>query len=104
LQAGDIPNARLEVDDFLKAALSIAEPNMRALAWETKARVAGAEKNSSEAQQCIESALAILDEFDIPVGAWRVHVTAWDLYSHAGQTEKAEVHRARAKRVDYAAC
>lgn len=97
LQAGDISNARLEVDNLLKSALSIAEPNMQALAWETKARVAGAEKDSSGARQCIEKALAILDQFDIPVTAWRVHATAWDLSSHAGQTEKAETHRARAR-------
>jgi tetratricopeptide (TPR) repeat protein len=97
LQAGDIPNARLEVDDFLKSALSVAEPNMQALAWETKARVTAAEKDSSGARQCIESALAILEKFDIPVAAWRVHATAWELYSHAGQIEKAEANRARAR-------
>ena len=99
LQAGDIPNARLEVDDFLNSALSMAEPNMQALAWETKARVAEAEKNSSGARQCIESALAILDRFEIPVSAWRVHATAWDLYGGEGEYERAEGHRARAKEV-----
>jgi DNA-binding winged helix-turn-helix (wHTH) protein/tetratricopeptide (TPR) repeat protein len=99
LQAGDVPNARLEVDDFLDSALSMAEPNMQALAWETQARVAGAEKDTSRARQCLESALAILDKFDIPVSAWRVHATAWHLYRDLGDYEKADGHRARAKEI-----
>ena len=53
----------------------------------------------ARARQCIEKALAILDKFDIPVAAWRVHATAWDLYNHAGQNEKADGHRARAQQV-----
>jgi len=97
LQAGDIPNARIDVDDFLESALSTAEPNMQALAWEMKARVAWAEKDSDGARTCIESALAILDKFEIPVSAWRVHATACDLYGRQGENESAEAHRAHAR-------
>jgi tetratricopeptide (TPR) repeat protein len=97
LQAGDIPNARIEVDDLLESALSTEEPNIQALAWEAKARVAWAEKDSDGARRCIENALAILDKVEIPVSAWRVHATAWDLYSHQREDESAEAHRARAK-------
>jgi DNA-binding winged helix-turn-helix (wHTH) protein len=97
LQSGDIANARLEVDDFLNSALSMAEPNMQILAWEMKARVAIADRDRARALECIESALAILDKFDAPVVAWRVHATAWDLFGHEGENERAERHRARAR-------
>jgi DNA-binding winged helix-turn-helix (wHTH) protein/tetratricopeptide (TPR) repeat protein len=99
LQAGDLPNARIQVESFLESALSMADPNMQVLAWEARARVAIADKDRARALACIESALAILDKFDIPVVAWRVHATAWDLYSHAEEHERAEGHRARAKEV-----
>src|SRR6266850_524892 len=36
-------------------------------------------------------------KLEIPVSAWRVHATAWDLYSHQREDESAEAHRARAK-------
>src|SRR5258705_93859 len=75
LQAGDIPNARIEVDDLLESALSTEELNIQALAWEAKARVAWAEKDSDGARRCIENELPILDKVQIPVSAWPVHAT-----------------------------
>jgi tetratricopeptide (TPR) repeat protein len=99
LQAGDIPHARIEVDEFLKSALSTDEPNMQTLAWETKARVAWAEKDREGTRKHIESALAILNRYEIPVSAWRVHATAWDFYSYVGEKEKAEWNRTRAREV-----
>src|SRR6267378_2307251 len=97
LQAGDIPNARIEVDDLLESALSTEEPNMQALAWEANARVAWAEKDSDGARRCIENALAILDEVEIPVSAWRVHATAWQFYRHTKEDKPAEASRGRAE-------
>ncbi len=44
LNAGEVAHARREADEFLESALSVAEPNMRALAWEIKARAATAGK------------------------------------------------------------
>ena len=99
LQAGDLVNARTEVDDFLQAALSTGEPNLHAFAWEASARVAMALKDSALALQCVESALAVLDKFDVPVVAWRVHATAWDVFGDAEKNEKAEGHRRSAKAV-----
>jgi tetratricopeptide (TPR) repeat protein len=45
LQAGNLANARLHADAFLRSALSTADPNVRALAWELQARIAMAEQN-----------------------------------------------------------
>ena len=97
LQAGDIADAHREADDVLASALSAADPGMRALAWEIKSRVARAGKNRDGARVCIESAMTILDSFDIPVVAWQVHRTARDLYIDEGDRERADSHRARAK-------
>ncbi len=69
---------------------------MRALAWEIKARIARTARDFDEAGRCIESALAILERFEIPVTAWQVHRTAWDLYADQGDAERADRHRARA--------
>lgn len=97
LQAGDIADAHREADDALASALSAADPNMRALAWEMKARVARAENDFDDARVCIDHALAILDRFDIPVAAWQVHGTAADFYADIEDRERADGHRARAK-------
>jgi hypothetical protein len=97
LSAADPAGARREIDDLLTGALRGAEPNVRALAWETKSRVATAEKDFDGARACIDSALAIVDEFDIPVAAWRVHNSACDLCRGGVGRERADAHRSRAK-------
>lgn len=96
LSAGDLENARREADGFLGSALSTADPNMRALAWEMKSRVARAEKDFDGDKEYVHNALEILDRFDIPVAAWRVHASAWKFYSYTEEHERAEGHRARA--------
>lgn len=99
LQAADFSDAHREADDLLAAALSATDPNMHALAWEMKSRVASAERNLDSARPCIDNALAIVDNFDIPLAAWQVYGTASDLYGQTGQKLKAEEHCARAHRV-----
>ena len=69
---------------------------MRALAWEIKARVAKAGKDFDDARRCIENALPILEKFEIPVAAWQVYRTAWDLYASEGDRERAAKFRANA--------
>jgi DNA-binding winged helix-turn-helix (wHTH) protein/tetratricopeptide (TPR) repeat protein len=99
LAAGNLRNARTEADRFLELALSTAEPNLQALAWEVEARVAMAAKDWKGAQEHIEKALAILQKFDIPTTGWRVHATRSDLCRHAKADTAAEVHRARAEAI-----
>ena len=99
LQAANAADAHREADDVLAAALSAADPTVRALAWEMKSRVASAESNLDSARACMDNALAILDKFDVPVAAWQVHGTAWDLYRGIGENRKAEEHRVRAHKV-----
>jgi tetratricopeptide (TPR) repeat protein len=99
LNAGDVANARRQADGFLQSALSTAEPNMQAHAWDVKSRTARAAKDFDSATECIHNALAILDRFEIPLAGWQVHRTAWNLYAALGDREKADRHRARAQRL-----
>ena len=88
--------ARRETEDLLKSVLSTADPELHALAWEMKARVAMDEKDWDSARQSIESALAVLERFEVPLVAWRVHATAWDLYRTDNQN-RGEQHLRLAK-------
>jgi hypothetical protein len=97
LAGRNLVNARAAADRFLESALSTADPNLQALAWESEARVAMAEMNWNQAEENIKQGLTISDNGDIPVTAWRVHATAWDLQRHLKNVKSAESHRNRAE-------
>jgi len=97
LGSGNLRKARLEADRFLESALSTAEPNLHALAWDLGARVAMAAKDWKDAEAKIDKGLAVLDEFRIPTTAWRIHATRSDLYRRATNDTAAEAHRAQAE-------
>jgi DNA-binding winged helix-turn-helix (wHTH) protein/tetratricopeptide (TPR) repeat protein len=99
LASGDLRSARRDADRFVQSALATAEPNLNALAWDADARVAMAEKNWQGAEEKIEKGLAVLQAFDIPTTAWRLHATRCDLYRHAKNDDAAETHRARAEAI-----
>jgi tetratricopeptide (TPR) repeat protein len=99
LASGNLRKARLAADRFLQSALSTAEPNLHALAWEVGARVAMAEKDRKGAEETIEKGLAVLRRFEIPTTAWRVHATRSDLYRQAKNEPGAEAQRARAEAI-----
>src|SRR5262249_24725211 len=87
LRAEDITTARREADGLLACALSTGVPNLHALAWEMNARVAAAEEDWSRAKKDIEQALAVVDAFEIPATSWRVHSTAWDIFSRTNRSD-----------------
>jgi hypothetical protein len=97
LSAGDLADAKREAAAVLQSVLAIADPNLRALAWEINARVAGAERKWLEARKHINHALAVLDTFDVPDAGWRVHRTASKICLGEGDGVSASRHRARAQ-------
>ena len=99
LASGNLRKAGLEAERFLQSALSTAEPNLQALAWELGARVAMAEKDWEGAEEKIEKGLAIVQEFEIPTTAWRVHATGSDMYRQTKNETAAEAHRVRAEAI-----
>src|SRR5262249_20371012 len=99
LGAGHPANARVEADRLTEAAPGIGDPNLQALAWEARARVAMAESHWKDAKQCMDRAFAVLACFDMPISAWRIHATASELYRKVGQSGEAAGQRERARAI-----
>jgi DNA-binding winged helix-turn-helix (wHTH) protein/tetratricopeptide (TPR) repeat protein len=90
LANGDLAGAKGQAERFVDAALRTAERTWQALAWEASARVAMAENELGSAGDCIRSALTSMEGFELPLADWRVHATAADVYSRAGNIARAK--------------
>jgi DNA-binding winged helix-turn-helix (wHTH) protein len=99
LAAGRVDWARTDADRFLASALSTAEPNLHALAWDLQARASMAERDWTRAEADIERGLAVLERFDLATVAWRLHATRSELSRRLNDDDGAEAHRARAESV-----
>jgi DNA-binding winged helix-turn-helix (wHTH) protein/tetratricopeptide (TPR) repeat protein len=99
LASGNLRKARVAAGRFLQSALSTAEPNLHALAWDLDARVSMAERDWMGAEEKVEKGLAVLQKFGIPTTAWRVHATRSDLFRQAKNAAAAEAHRGRAEAI-----
>jgi DNA-binding winged helix-turn-helix (wHTH) protein/tetratricopeptide (TPR) repeat protein len=95
----DVANASLAADAFLRSALSTVARDMQAHAWDVKSRAASAGRDLDSALECISHALALLDQFEIPLAGWQVHRTAGKLYAELGDSVKAAEHRACAQEI-----
>ena len=96
LEAGDIPNSRHEADRFLKSALSTSNPYLHALAWAMQAMVALAQREWAATEDHLSNALDIVNRFEVPLAAWRVHSVASEFYQQAKEPAIAEQHRDKA--------
>jgi DNA-binding winged helix-turn-helix (wHTH) protein/tetratricopeptide (TPR) repeat protein len=95
LASGNLKNAQVEAGHFSESALSTADPNLQALAWDLEARVAMAKGDSAAAERKIDRALVISDRFQIPTVSWRIHATSREMYRRLKQNKEAETHRER---------
>jgi len=102
LESGDISNAQCEADRFLQSALSASDPNLQALAWTMKVRVAMTLKEWPAAEDALAKAIAIVDNFEAPLAAWQVHSAAWELYTRVNREDKSEQHRKRSESILFA--
>ena len=93
LAKGDLAAAKGVAERFVDATLRTAERTWQALAWEVSARVAMAEGELERAGHCIRSALTSMEGFELPLADWRVHATAADVYSRAGDIARAKQSR-----------
>jgi DNA-binding winged helix-turn-helix (wHTH) protein/tetratricopeptide (TPR) repeat protein len=94
LAKGDLAQARLQAERCLAIALASAEHMWQALGWEANARVAMAELDVPRARDSIAKALSTMEGFEVPLAAWRVHATAFDLYHNSGDQDLAKRHLA----------
>jgi DNA-binding winged helix-turn-helix (wHTH) protein/tetratricopeptide (TPR) repeat protein len=97
LAKGDLARAREEAQKFLNTALSTAERTWQGLGWETNARVAMAASDFEQGWDYITRALKTIEDFEVPLAEWRVHATAAELCERAGDTQRAEQHRASSR-------
>jgi len=97
LASGDVRRARSEAEAAVGTTAATDEPNLRALARDARARVALASRAWRSADDDVQSALALAQEFEIPTVAWRLHATAAELRERSGHEAAAEEHRATAK-------
>jgi tetratricopeptide (TPR) repeat protein len=90
LAKGELVAAKGEAERFVDATSRTAERTWQALAWEASARVAMAEGELERAGHCIRSALTSMEGFELPLADWRVHATAADFHSRAGDVARAK--------------
>jgi hypothetical protein len=76
LNKGDMEKARYEAREFLRASLKTRERSHQALAWEANARLAMNLGDHAAVEDCIGKALSLVERWELPVAAWRVHATA----------------------------
>jgi tetratricopeptide (TPR) repeat protein len=93
LRLGKLDTASAAADQFLKDALTTADPALQAPAWDAVARIATLMGDTKRAFECIGQALECIKHLDLPSVAWRVHATAANLYSQSGNQEAAARHR-----------
>ena len=94
LESGDIENAAAAAEDFLKDALTTADPALRSPAWEGMARVGvGARRfGGSGGQARGESVRPEIAGHELPSVTWRVHATAARIQALAGNAKQSAEH------------
>jgi DNA-binding winged helix-turn-helix (wHTH) protein len=93
LATGDRSRAQLEAGRFLEISLATADRHWQGLAWEVNSRVALDNLDLPRAQDCIANALMIVEGFEVPLAAWRVHATAAHIDEESGNHAAARAHR-----------
>jgi DNA-binding winged helix-turn-helix (wHTH) protein/tetratricopeptide (TPR) repeat protein len=93
LAMGDRSGAQREAGRFLELSLATADRHWQGLAWEVNSRVALEERDLPRARDCIAKALAIVQGFEVPLAAWRVHATAARIDEESENLEAARSHR-----------
>jgi hypothetical protein len=93
LAMGDRSGAQREAGRFLELSLATADRHWQGLAWEVNSRVALEERDLPRARDCIAKALAIVQGFEAPLAAWRVHATAARIDEESENLEAARSHR-----------
>jgi len=94
LAKGDLAQARPQAEKFLAITLVTAEHTYQGLAWEVNARIAIAAREWNRAEGCIRKALSTIEGYEVPLAAWRVHATAFELFRKSGDKDLAERHLA----------
>lgn len=99
LQVGDTVQARIAAVKLCDYSAPAPDRNHLAQAYGLIARIALAERNLYEARAQLSHAVSTLDNADMPLAAWRVYLTAAEIYEGLGEAADAARYRARFERV-----
>ena len=89
----DLDRASHHADEMLALSAHRPEATWRALALETRARIAIGQRDLARAHGCVGEALSTIGDLEVPLAAWRVHAAATELFELAGAEESAQHHR-----------
>jgi tetratricopeptide (TPR) repeat protein len=93
LELGDIRRAKIETEALFEATNTCGNVDMRALAWDAKARAAMAGGDDQFADESLRNAFELLDNGRAPIAAWRIYATAANLARRKREPVAAEEHR-----------
>jgi predicted ATPase len=93
LLVGDTAQARTRATQLRDYAAPAPDQNHLALAYGLLARIALAAGDIDDARVQLASALATLDNADLPLAAWRIYLTAAKLYESLGDANQASKYR-----------
>ena len=93
LESGDIKRAKIETEALFEATNACGNVDIRALAWDARARVAMAGGDNQFADESLRNAFALLDNGRAPIAAWRIYATAANLAKRKREPVAAEEHR-----------
>lgn len=97
LSTGALTKAREEASRYLGLALSTEDYTYRAFAAEVSARVALAEGDLNAADDFISQAVRVIEEREVPLASWHVHVTAAAVYKSTCKNILRRKHRDAAR-------
>lgn len=98
LASGDLAKANVEAEALERSASECGDSYLKALTWETRARLALAEGNQKRAEAYIHKGLETIAAVDVPLAAWRVHAAAWEVFRET-DSDRAHAHRSSAQNV-----
>jgi len=90
LRSGETTKSKSASESILKSALSVADPHIQVLALELAARVFMAESEMPRAQEHIENAIRLAEQYEIPLAAWRAYATASEIFRARGENSRAD--------------
>ncbi len=99
LQIGDLARAQEEAARLYEISVLPPERTYLALSHKLLAKIAIAGKKLDEARVHVLRAVAIVEQADLPLAAWRVYATAASLHEVAREPAQAAAFRRRSRQV-----
>ncbi len=99
LATGDLARARQRALQLYDVTAAAPDRNYLALAHRLLARISLAEGDPAEARQQMSRAVALVENGDLPLAAWKVYQTASLIHGSLGEGDKSLDYRRRSDQV-----